>query len=492
MQSEILGKKYIYLQSNKVQKAIMNDISKNILERVSRYMAENNLLQCEDPLIIVGLSGGSDSVALMHILKSLGYNNVIATHCNFQLRGEESERDQAFCENLCQNMHIKLYKRRFNTPKYMEEHHLSLEMACRELRYTWWDEIICTYTFSTPQDYRYIAVGHHLDDSIETVLMNLMRGTGINGLTGIVPFNLATSVVRPLLCLTRKDIIDYVEDNGLDYVTDSTNRENDCQRNNIRNRLLPLMEEINPNARRGIVNTMAHLNEIRNIAYQHIDDKLNEHMRIESRNGLIIRHLLTRDMDVNRQDFPTLIREFLLTQGIRLHPNTLAEVVQSARVGERKIYQGEDYWIYNSEDELLAQTTPLDFSNEIHEVHGTEIVPTNDIINQFNVFETTPDQLESLKVDPSMTLIDADKVELPLIFRHWQEGDRILPFGRKQTKLVSDFMTDAHFSWWQKATNWLVTDSAGTILWVYGLRSSDVAKIDKNTKRIVAIVGPDL
>ena len=469
----------------------MSDISNNILNRVKQFLTDNNLLQAEHPLIFVGLSGGSDSVALIHILKTLGYANVVATHCNFQLRGEESERDQAFCENLCRQMRIKLYKRRFSTFDYMERKHLSLEMACRELRYNWWAELINTFVSDTPHDQRFIAVGHHLDDSIETVLMNLMRGTGINGLTGIVPLNQATKVVRPLLCLTRNDIISYVDDNGLGYVTDSTNRENDCQRNSIRNRLLPLMEEINPNTRRGIINTMAHLQEIRDIAYQHIDEKLEEHVMTEDRSGWMIRHLMTRDMDVNRSDFPTLVREFILSQGIRLHPNTLAEVVQSARFGERKIYQGEGYWICNSEDDLLAEAKPLDFSNEIHEIHGTDIVPGCNSTDMYNVFVTTPDKLDSLHVDATMTLIDADKVHLPLIIRHWQEGDRILPFGRKKTKLVSDFMTDAHFSWWQKATNWLVTDSDGTILWVYGLRSSDVARIDSQTKKVIAIVGPE-
>ena len=251
------------------------------------------------------------------------------------------------------------------------------------------------------------------------------------------------------------------------------------------------MEEINPNTRRGIINTMAHLQEIRDIAYQHIDEKLEEHVMTEDRSGWMIRHLMTRDMDVNRGDFPTLVREFILSQGIRLHPNTLAEVVQSARFGERKIYQGEGYWICNSEDDLLAEAKPLDFSNEIHEIHDTDIVPGCNSTDMYNVFITTPDKLDSLHVDATMTLIDADKVHLPLIMRHWQEGDRILPFGRKKTKLVSDFMTDAHFSWWQKATNWLVTDSDGTILWVYGLRSSDVARIDSQTKKVIAIVGPE-
>ena len=489
---EIFGKKLLYLRANKSKRAIMNDISNIILDRVSQFMAENDLLQQDQPLIFVGVSGGSDSVALLHILKSLGYVNIIATHCNFQLRGDESERDQAFCENLCRTLKIKLLKRRFNTPKYMEDHRLSLEMACRELRYNWWKELLADKGWDTKRYNRFIAVGHHIDDSIETMLMNMMRGTGIKGLTGIVAHNRATHVVRPLLCLTRQDIIDYVNDNGLDYVTDSTNRENDCQRNQIRNLLLPLMEQINSNARKGMLKTMSHLRDIERIAYDQINDKLREHVREENRNGRMIRHLMTQDMDVHRKDFNVLIREFLIDQGIKLHPNTLADITSAAIAGQRRIFQGDSYWICNSEVDMIAEKEPINLDDEVYEISGIEFVPYNDVLQEFNIFETTPKQLESLQVDHTMTLIDPDKVKLPLIMRHWRKGDRILPFGKKRDKLVSDLMTDAHFSWWQKASNWVLTDSDNQVLWVYGLKSSDIAKIDDSTKHIVAIVGPDL
>ena len=470
----------------------MNDISNNILERVKQFIADNQLLPRDNPLIFVGLSGGSDSVVLLHILKRLGFSCIQATHCNFQLRGEESERDQAFCEELCRKLGIKLHVMRFNTPKYMEDHRLSLEMACRELRYGWWDELLDDQRWKVMRYNRFIAVGHHLDDSIETTLMNMMRGTGIKGLTGIVPHNRQTHVVRPLLCLTRQDIIDYAADNNLDFVTDSTNRENDCQRNQIRNQLLPLMEQINPNARKGIIKTMSNLRDIEHIAFDQIEEKLREHVKEEPRNGYIFSHLMTQDMDVHRQDFNVLVREYLLSKDIKLHPNTLAEVTESARSGERKIFQGDNYWICNDETGMIAEHYAPIFDHEIYKISGINFVPNNDVLSDYNIFETTPDQIDSLKVEPTMTLIDPDKVKLPLIIRHWHEGDRIVPFGHKQSKLVSDLMTDAHFSWWRKATNWIVTDSTGEILWVYGLRSGDKAKITKETKKVVAIIGPDL
>ena len=201
---------------------------------------------------------------------------------------------------------------------------------------------------------------------------------------------------------------------------------------------------------------------------------------------------MTQDMDVHRQDFSVLIREFLIDQGIKLHPNTLSEVTEAARLGERKIFQGDSYWICNSEVDMIAEKEPINLDDEVYEISGIEFVPYNDVLSDYNIFETTPKQLESLQVDHTMTLIDPDKVKLPLIMRHWRKGDRILPFGKKRDKLVSDLMTDAHFSWWQKASNWILTDSDNQVLWVYGLKSSDIAKVDDSTKRIVAIVGPDL
>lgn len=474
----------------------MNEISANIQEIVGQFLADKKLLQKQDYLVFVGLSGGSDSVALLHILKSLSERygdtmEIVATHCNFHLRGEESDRDMNFCKDLCKRMGLRLLIRQFDTFKYMEDHRLSLEMACRELRYKWWEELLESKEWEHKRFKRYIAVGHHQDDSIETILMNLMRGTGIKGLTGIVHYNRQTHVIRPLLCLNRQNIIDYCAAEGLDFVTDSTNRENDTQRNSIRNRLLPLMDEINPNTRRGIIKTMYNLQDIEKIATKEIEEQLGEHVVKEYRDKLLIKHLMTRDMDVNREDFPVLIREFLLSCGVVLHTNTLAEVIEAARLGIRKIIQGDSYWVCCSEDDLIANKKAYNFDNEEFIINGERIETESTVASDINVFVTTRDKIETLKVEPTMTLIDPRKVKLPLIIRHWREGDRIQPFGRQQTKLVSDLMTDAHFSWWKKATNWLVTDSNNNVLWVYGLRSSDIAKIDERTKNVIAIIGPE-
>ena len=263
----------------------MSQKSQHILQRVAEFITRNELFPPRDwkgkegtlrddkgrvctesetsnnPFVYIGLSGGGDSVALLHILHTLGYK-CKALHCNFHLRGAESDRDQQFCETLCASLGIPLEVRHFDTFAYMEQHHLSVEMAARELRYNWWNDLSNPLNLSNPSNPSnptLVALGHHQDDSIETMLMNLMRGTGIHGMTGIVARNEARHIIRPLLCLSRQDIVDYLSENGLSYVIDSTNAENETLRNQIRNQLLPLMEQMVPQVRQGITRTMKHL-----------------------------------------------------------------------------------------------------------------------------------------------------------------------------------------------------------------------------------------
>ena len=207
--------------------------------KIAEYIAQHQLLQPSDR-VIVALSGGADSVCLLRILMQLGYE-CIAAHCNFALRGEESDRDEAFVSELCAQLSVGLKTIRFDTTAYAAAHKLSVEMAARELRYQWFEELRQACRAQA------VAVAHHRDDAIETCLLNLLRGTGIQGLTGIAARN--GHIVRPLLGVDRHEICDWLQGLGQRYVTDSTNLENDYTRNKIRNRLLPLLEEINPQFR---------------------------------------------------------------------------------------------------------------------------------------------------------------------------------------------------------------------------------------------------
>ena len=409
----------------------------NILPLVSQFMADHCGISTSTEPLFVALSGGPDSVALLHILHTLGHP-IIALHCNFHLRGEESDRDQRFCEELCRQLGVTLKVRNFDTFTYMEENHLSLEMAARELRYQWWQGLFAAGTLtSSLLTFNFIALGHHQDDSIETLLMNLMRGTGLNGLTGIVPRNEASHVIRPLLCLSRQQILDYLAENGLSYITDSSNLENDTLRNQIRNQLLPLMEQILPQSRHGISLTMQHLQEVS--AWQ--DAEIQQYRQNNARRVAI-------DPEHTYEMIPQPASHLI-------HPLT-------------QYYQQQGFEVKVSKDLLLATPKP-------------KPLPTRPIqwsIEEIPVTEATPG------LDPHVAYFDASVALAPLSFRRWQQADRIAPLGMHgHTRLLSDVFTDHHLPPHHKQLLWVVTDATGQILWVPGLIHSDYAKITSSTEK---------
>lgn len=413
----------------------------NILPLVSQFMADHCGITTSTEPLFVALSGGPDSVALLHILHTLGHP-IFALHCNFHLRGEESDRDQRFCEELCRQLDVTLKVRNFDTFTYMEENHLSLEMAARELRYQWWQGLFAAGTLnSSLLTFNFIALGHHQDDSIETLLMNLMRGTGLNGLTGIVPRNEASHVVRPLLCLSRQQILDYLSDNGLTYITDSTNLENDTLRNQIRNQLLPLMEQILPQSRHGINLTMQHLQEV--ATWQ--DTEIQQYRQNNARRVAI-------DPEHTYEMIPQPASHLI-------HPLT-------------QYYQLQGFEVKVSKDLLLATPKP-------------KPLPTRPIqwsIEEIPVAEATPGR------DPHIAYFDASVAVVPLSVRRWQQADRIAPLGMHgHTRLLSDVFTDHHLPPHHKQLLWVVTDATGQILWVPGLIQSDYAKITSSTEKVLKV-----
>ena len=226
-----------------------------MIHTIRLYIEKYRLLS-EDRPVLVGLSGGADSVALLGVLVRLGYP-CIALHCNFHLRGEESDRDEAFACEFAESLEVPFHKIDFDTISYAGERHLSIEMAARELRYAWFEEM------RERLGGQATAVAHHRDDNVETVLMNLIRGTGIRGMSGIRPRN--GFIVRPLLCVSREDILAWLADQGYAYMVDSTNLSDAYTRNFIRLNVLPLLEEINPSARNTIARSAEHLSAAENI-----------------------------------------------------------------------------------------------------------------------------------------------------------------------------------------------------------------------------------
>lgn len=303
-------------------------------KKIAQYIHQEKLFTREDK-ILVTLSGGADSVALLRLLLDMGYT-CEAAHCNFHLRGDESVRDEMFVRELCLQLEVPLYVQHFQTTEEAEKRHISIEMAARELRYAWFEQL------RLQQGADVIAVAHHKDDSVETLLLNLIRGTGINGLLGIRPKN--GNIVRPLLCLDRKEITEYLQEIGQSYVTDSTNLQDEYTRNKIRLSLLPLMQEINPSIKESLLRTSEHLNDAALLYKKGIEEGKQ---KVQTEQGILISALL-------REPAPeTLLFEILSPLGF--NSAQIKDIFTSLNGQPGKIFLSGEWRVIKDRELLLIE-----------------------------------------------------------------------------------------------------------------------------------------
>ena len=431
-------------------------------EQIQQYIIQHQLLSGEKP-VVVGISGGADSVALLHILVSLGYK-CIAAHCNFNLRGDESSRDEQFTTDFTQRLQVPLCKISFETNKYAQENRLSVEMAARELRYRWFEELLNTY------DADAVAVAHHRDDSVETLLINLTRGSGLTGLTGIKPKN--GNVVRPLLCVSREDIYAYIEKNGLEYVTDSSNSSDIYTRNFIRLKVIPLLEEINPSVKASLARTANHLYDA-SLIYNH---SIEEARRVIIQNNrLSISALLS---------FPapaTILYEMLKSYGFS---RTVCESIFTVLDKDSgKIFYSSTHRLLKDRSDLLIDV----LSGEDNRAYLINLEDDNvDLPVELKPEIVVIKESYQIEKDKKFAYFDFDKLSFPLVLRHWQEGDWFVPFGMKGKKKVSDYFSDKKFSLFDKEKTWLLC-SGQDVIWIVGERTDNRYRIEKTTKRVLKL-----
>ena len=418
-----------------------------IEKKIAQYI-DNERLFPINARIIVALSGGADSVALLRILHTLGYD-CEAAHCNFHLRGTESDRDEMFVRKLCKTMKTPLHTIDFATEQYAIEKKISIEMAARELRYQWFAEI----KEKTKADV--IAVAHHQDDSVETVLLNLIRGTGINGLLGIRPKN--GDIVRPLLCISRKEITDYLQNAGQEYMTDSTNLQDEYTRNKIRLNLLPLMQEINPLVKEHIIDTSNYLNDVNRIYNKGIEE--GKQRVIEKGNIRIVPLLKEPSPEA-------LLFEILYPLGFNAAQTKNILTMLEGQTGKQFI--SKDGWRVVKNRELLLidkkekqENPPFCLIKEEKEYTKDFIIPREKHIACF----------------------DTDKLIGEINLRKWQTGDIFIPFGMKGKKKVSDYLTDRKVSIIQKENQWVLC-CGDKIIWIVGERTDNRFRIDEKTKKV--------
>lgn len=420
-----------------------------IEQRVIRYIEKEQLFS-QNSKILVALSGGADSVALLRILHSLGYE-CEAAHCNFHLRGKESDRDEMFVRQLCQQYNIPLHITDFDTTRYAEEKHISIEMAARELRYEWFEKkrIECHANR--------IAVAHHQDDSIETMLLNLIRGTGITGLLGIRPIN--GYIVRPLLCVSRKEIVCYLQSIGQEYVTDSTNLEDEYTRNKIRLHLLPLMQEINPAIKNSLITTGNHLNDVATIYNKSISEAK---ARVITSEGILISAILQEPSP------ETVLFEILHPLGF--NPAQIKDIYHSLDGQSGKQFSSKEWKVIKDRDFLLLE----------------KICPERKDTPSFQLIREESEYTTDFQIphEKEVACFDADKLSGTITLRRCQTGDTFIPFGMKGKKKVSDYLTDRKFSISQKERQWVLCCNE-QIAWLIGERTDNRFRIDENTRRVV-------
>ena len=443
--------------------------------KVEAYIKKHNLLNASD-LHIVALSGGADSVALLLLLKNAHFN-VHAAHCNFHLRGDESDRDEQFCVELCQRLGVELHRAHFDTREYAELHKVSIEMAARELRYRWFAQL-CQDVGAAG-----ICVAHHRDDSVETVLLNLVRGTGLRGLTGIRPKTTMETrwqnqrgqtklvVLRPLLCVSRAEIEAFLAEKGQKYVTDSTNLEADVLRNKVRLQVLPLLRELNPAVSETIQRTAENLCGAQAV----LDAVLSD---LYSRNKLILNDF----KDCASREYATY--EWLKNYGF--NGNQVRQILEADCGGIVHSEQGYD--VLKDRDRLLVEPSvkpmkPMRIPEEGTYIWGNAGAEIGGKTTENMTFRVRKTAVYVSK-DPYIATVDAAKVQFPLTLRRVEEGDWMIPYGMNGRKLLSDLMTDRKMTLFEKRRQLVVVDNQGVVIWLVGLRIGNRVAVTEGSKEV--------
>jgi len=435
-------------------------------DKLEEYRVLKSLFSAGDK-IIVALSGGRDSAVLLHLLNSSGYK-VAAAHCNFQLRGEESEEDEKFVEKYCGSLNVKLYKTRFATSEYAEKHGISIQMAARDLRYEWLEKI------RSVEGYDLIAIGHNLNDSVETLLINLIRGTGLKGLTGIK--EKTERVIRPLLFASREIIDQYIRENRLEYREDSSNSETKYTRNKIRHNVLPIFRDINPSFLESIDETTEHLSSAWDIYKSAIREKKNEIVK-----GTESRYRISTDSLSSLQHRETWIFEIFRDWGFgRLQAKEISDLLKSP---SGKQLHSDTHTITRDRTKLLITVKSKKSPGKIIEIKSPEELKDSFLTDNAEIIKADKFSLIS---DNNYACLDASMISFPITIRKWKEGDYFYPLGMKGRKKISDFLVDIKVPLPDKDSIY-VLEMNGKIIWVAGYRIDNRFRVKTSSTDILLI-----
>jgi tRNA(Ile)-lysidine synthase len=445
----------------------MPDAAIEIRKGVESWLRETGIIVPQNR-ILVAVSGGMDSMVLLHTLASLGMAHAVA-HCNFQLRGEEADAEEMVVGNFARQLDIPFFVQRFDTANYAKSKGISIQLAARELRYNWFARLCDEHGFS------YTAVGHNRDDSVETFFINLFRGSGVRGLDGIPSIN--GLVIRPLLFADRAMISEYVAYHRIPWREDSSNLKDVYLRNRIRHRVIPVFKASSSTASSGISKTMQHLHSTGTLLDAFLITWKLQWCQ-DSGTGL---QIPLKALD----EFPQpveLLSEILIGYGF---PGGMSEkILDAARTSESKKFYGSTHRLVTTRNMLVISKlessvdAPSWYLDEGIEQLEQPVQMTIEVIYPDVNFKPDPDQ--------NKAFLDLDTLQFPLEIRRWKAGDRFMPLGMNQFKKLSDFFIDEAYTLPEKEQCWLIL-SGGEIAWIPGRRIDNRFRIRPETKRVICL-----
>ena len=412
--------------------------------------------------LLLAVSGGIDSMVLVYLLHELKYNFAVA-HCNFQLRNTESNEDESFVISECEKLKVPFFTVKFDTKKFAEDYKLSIQLAARKLRYDWFYEI------SEKENYDYILTAHHLDDSLETFLINFTRGTGLEGLTGIPAQN--DKIIRPLLPFSRREIEDFAHENKIKWREDSSNASDKYLRNKLRHDVIPTLKELQPNLLSSFEKTIENLQQAQSL----VEDasKLVYKIVVKEQDNLLkinLKELL------KLPNYAAYLYQWLKDFGF----TAWLDIGDLVKAQSGKQVFSEAFILLKDRDYLILSPKNEIDSEEVFLVYKEE--------NQVNI----PLKFEFCNVgdtfvsDSNSIFVDEDKIQFPLMLRKWREGDYFYPLGMQGKKKLSKYFKDEKLSLIDKSQVWLLC-SNHQIIWVIGKRQDERFKVETNTNNIVQI-----
>ncbi|RNL54710.1 tRNA lysidine(34) synthetase TilS [Pedobacter jejuensis] len=413
--------------------------------------------------ILLAVSGGKDSVLMLHFFKACGIDVGVA-HCNFKLRKDEAQRDEHFVKTLAQSLNLPFYVTHFDTKKYAEDHKISTQMAARALRYSWFEEIRTTH------GYDYIALAQHQNDTIETVLINLIRGTGISGLHGILPKR--DKLIRPLLFLTRTEINHLVDENNISFVEDSSNASTDYVRNKLRLEVIPHLQNINPNLEHTFAKNSSRFADVERFLNVQVQKIANE-IVLEKADGTYISIDEIKILDPQK----LLLFELLKPYGFL---ETVVEEIIEALNKQSGIK------FFSASHQATINRDYLIISKINTEEHLHKSIHINDDEFEYNGHSFLLQFTDELKfeADKNKIFVDSSALQFPLIIRNWQNGDRFIPLGMRGFKKISDFFIDEKVPLHIKSNVPILVNGNGEIIWIVGMRQDNRYKLSQSTKKV--------